>query len=204
MATIIAKYPPWIVCQSPQGVYYSNEVTQETTWQAPPEIAAQMAQAQPPAQAAQDQQAAQHQAMAAQAAQYQAYQQAMAYQQQMVAAQAYQQAMAAQAAQAYAQQQGAMSAPAPAPFSPGAISGPAPSAAGGGRLRGHLKKWMDEKGFGFIDGGASGQGDVFFHFSGLANEGNKDDLREGVSLEYEMGVDGRTGKSRATNVVILG
>lgn len=190
------------MCQSPQGVYYSNEATQETTWQPPPEIAAQMAQAQPPAQAAQAQQAAEYQAMAAQAAQYQAYQQAMAYQQQMVAAQAYQQAMAAQAAQA-AQQQRAMSAGA-APFSPGAISGPAPPAAGGGRLKGHLKKWMDEKGFGFIDGGASGQGDVFFHFSGLASEGDKDNLREGVSLEYEMGVDGRTGKSRATNVVIQG
>eukprot|EP00931_Biecheleriopsis_adriatica_P119135 TRINITY_DN94406_c0_g1_i1.p1 TRINITY_DN94406_c0_g1~~TRINITY_DN94406_c0_g1_i1.p1 ORF type:complete len:188 (+),score=34.20 TRINITY_DN94406_c0_g1_i1:105-668(+) len=187
MASIIGRCPPWLVCQSPQGVYYSNESTGETTWQPPPEIAAQMAQAQPPAHAAQAQQAAQYQAMAAQAAQYQAYQQAMAYQQQMAAAQA------AQAAQhhAYTQQQGA-------------TSRLAPSVSGGSRLRGYLKKWTEEKGFGFIDGGANGQGDIFFHFSGLTSAGNKEDLREGVSLEYEMGVDGRTGKSRAMNVVILG
>eukprot|EP00927_Polykrikos_kofoidii_P053007 TRINITY_DN4710_c0_g1_i1.p1 TRINITY_DN4710_c0_g1~~TRINITY_DN4710_c0_g1_i1.p1 ORF type:complete len:199 (-),score=48.71 TRINITY_DN4710_c0_g1_i1:160-756(-) len=37
---IVAKIPPWVVCQCPQGTYYFNETTGESTWQAPPEFSA--------------------------------------------------------------------------------------------------------------------------------------------------------------------
>jgi len=40
MAEVVARQPPWLVCRCAQGLYYSNEVTGETTWQQPPELAA--------------------------------------------------------------------------------------------------------------------------------------------------------------------
>jgi CspA family cold shock protein len=62
-------------------------------------------------------------------------------------------------------------------------------------LRGTVKWFSDEKGYGFIshDGGE----DVFVHFSGIAGDGFRS-LAEGQAVEFEV-TQGKKGP-QATNV----
>lgn len=62
--------------------------------------------------------------------------------------------------------------------------------------RGVIKKWVQERGFGFIRPENGGE-DIFFHFSAL-REG--DQIREGALVIYETGTDKKTGKTKALNV----
>lgn len=64
---------------------------------------------------------------------------------------------------------------------------------------GKIKMWNDEKGFGFIkpaDGGV----DVFFHVSAL-REG--DEIAKGTAVMFEIGVDPKTGKTKAVSVDLV-
>jgi CspA family cold shock protein len=65
--------------------------------------------------------------------------------------------------------------------------------------QGKIKKWNDDRGFGFIipdDGGA----DIFFHVreirSGRVNEGDR--------VQFDMGVSERNGRPMATRVTAKG
>lgn len=63
-------------------------------------------------------------------------------------------------------------------------------------------KWFNgEKGFGFIKPDQGGD-DVFVHASALQNSGLAD-LQDGQKVEYELGQDRRTGKSKAESVRLL-
>jgi len=62
-------------------------------------------------------------------------------------------------------------------------------------LRGTVKWFSDEKGYGFIS--YEGGDDVFVHFSGISGEGFRS-LSEGQSVEFEI-TQGPKG-SQATNV----
>jgi CspA family cold shock protein len=64
---------------------------------------------------------------------------------------------------------------------------------------GKIKMFNEDKGFGFIkpdDGGA----DVFFHVSGLRDG---DDITVGKAVTFEMGVDQKSGKSKAVSVDLV-
>jgi CspA family cold shock protein len=64
--------------------------------------------------------------------------------------------------------------------------------------QGSIARVVNDRGFGFIkpqDGGD----DVFFHHSSVT-DGGFDNLREGQTVEYEMGRDQRSNKARAENV----
>jgi len=61
---------------------------------------------------------------------------------------------------------------------------------------GKIKMFNEEKGFGFIkpdDGGA----DVFFHVSALRDG---DEITQGKVVTFEMGVDQKSGKTKAVSV----
>jgi len=62
-------------------------------------------------------------------------------------------------------------------------------------LRGTVKWFSDEKGFGFIS--REGGEDVFVHFSGIAGDGFRS-LAEGQQVEFEV-TQGKKGP-QATNV----
>lgn len=64
--------------------------------------------------------------------------------------------------------------------------------------QGTIARVVSDRGFGFIkpDGESD---DVFFHHSSVAN-GGFDNLREGQTVEFEMGRDVRSNKARAENV----
>jgi cold shock protein len=64
---------------------------------------------------------------------------------------------------------------------------------------GKIKLFNEDKGYGFItpdDGGA----DVFFHVSGL-REG--DEIIKGAAVTFEIGVDPKSGKSKAVSVDLV-
>jgi len=63
---------------------------------------------------------------------------------------------------------------------------------------GEIKMWNEEKGFGFIkpDDGA----DIFFHVTAL-REG--DEIARDKAVSFEVGVDPKSGKSRAVSVDLL-
>jgi cold shock protein len=64
---------------------------------------------------------------------------------------------------------------------------------------GKIKMWNDEKGFGFIkpdDGGV----DVFFHVSAL-REG--DEIAKETAVTFEIGVDAKSGKTKAVSVDLV-
>ncbi|MEX0939712.1 MAG: cold shock domain-containing protein [Pirellulales bacterium] len=63
--------------------------------------------------------------------------------------------------------------------------------------QGKIKRLVSDRGFGFVEGD---RGDVFFHHSDVQGVGF-DDLREGQTLEYEMG-SGPKGP-RATNIRVV-
>ena len=65
-----------------------------------------------------------------------------------------------------------------------------------GRLTGTVARWQDQRGFGFIKP-ADGGDDLFCHTSSITDG---EALEEGSTVEYETGVDDRSGKNRAVNV----
>ena len=65
--------------------------------------------------------------------------------------------------------------------------------------KGTVKKWFDDKGYGFI--GREGDVDVFVHFSSILIEGRKS-LNIGDTVEFEVEA-GRNGKPEAKNVQIV-
>ena len=65
---------------------------------------------------------------------------------------------------------------------------------------GTLKRFMDGKGFGFIEN-SDGSGDVFVHFSQLTN-GGSDDMIVGAEMSFDIEEDPRSGKTKATNVTL--
>ena len=66
------------------------------------------------------------------------------------------------------------------------------------KQQGHIKKWQDDKGFGFIEREAGD--DVFVHFSAIAEEGYKS-LEEGQKVNFEI-EEGQRGP-QATNVTTV-
>jgi len=212
---VVAKHPPWTVCRVAQGLYYCNEVTGETTWQQPPELAAVLGGgggggggggAAPVAEG--DQAAVQQmQLLQQQQQQQQAQAQQAAYMQQMqqqAAAVAYFQQMQ----QMQQQQMGGM----PQHMQPGGGGGGQQAFGGApapaldlpvGRQTGSLKKFFEDKGFGFIQCDNSTSGDIFVHHRQVKN-GDKDDLAIGVRLSFDVEPDDRSGKAKATNVMIEG
>ena len=65
--------------------------------------------------------------------------------------------------------------------------------------KGTVKKWFDDKGYGFI--GREGDADVFVHFSSIIAEGRKS-LNIGDTVEFEVEA-GRNGKPEAKNVQVV-
>merc|ERR1712032_1195984 len=68
------------------------------------------------------------------------------------------------------------------------------------RQTGRLKKFFEEKGFGFIEYESGDSRDVFVH-QGQIRNGTKEQLVEGMTLSFELESDGN-GKLKATNVLI--
>ena len=64
---------------------------------------------------------------------------------------------------------------------------------------GKIKMFNDDKGFGFITPDDRGV-DVFFHVSGL-REG--DQITVGKAVSFEMGVDPKSGKTKAVSVDLI-
>ena len=65
------------------------------------------------------------------------------------------------------------------------------------RLKGTLKSWNDERGYGFIVP-TNGEADVFLHISELPKDGTHPTV--GEKLTYELGL-GKNGKPQAINVI---
>ena len=64
---------------------------------------------------------------------------------------------------------------------------------------GKIKMWNEEKGFGFIKPD-DGSVDVFFHVTAL-REG--DEIARDKAVSFEVGVDPKSGKSRAVSVDLV-
>jgi cold shock CspA family protein len=62
------------------------------------------------------------------------------------------------------------------------------------RVQGVIRRWIDERGFGFIDDGADG---VFVHVNDVSGF-----PRPGAEVTYEIGT-GTDGRPRALLVVVL-
>eukprot|EP00747_Dinoflagellata_sp_TGD_P091382 gnl/TRDRNA2_/TRDRNA2_165032_c1_seq4.p1 gnl/TRDRNA2_/TRDRNA2_165032_c1~~gnl/TRDRNA2_/TRDRNA2_165032_c1_seq4.p1 ORF type:complete len:220 (-),score=78.68 gnl/TRDRNA2_/TRDRNA2_165032_c1_seq4:41-700(-) len=214
---LVAKYPPWLVCRCPQGIYYSNEQTGETTWQAPTEVSAAMGQ-QPPVQAQAPQQQAQPQAQpqemmqqqqqplmqqqqpmmqqqqpqdmyAQQMAMQQQQQQQLMMQQQQQQQLMMQQMMMQQQQQFMPQQQLAQGV--------GGVSAMGLS----GRRKGKLNTFLQDKGWGFIESGDGGR-DIFLHFSRVTNS-TKEELAPGMWVEYDVEDDVKSGRLKAVNATVV-
>lgn len=64
---------------------------------------------------------------------------------------------------------------------------------------GKIKKFIEDRGFGFItpdDGG----GDVFFHVTALC-EGDK--IAPGAAVKFEVGADQKSGRTKAISVDLV-
>eukprot|EP00475_Leptophrys_vorax_P009000 TRINITY_DN158_c0_g1_i1.p1 TRINITY_DN158_c0_g1~~TRINITY_DN158_c0_g1_i1.p1 ORF type:complete len:106 (-),score=33.93 TRINITY_DN158_c0_g1_i1:119-436(-) len=67
-------------------------------------------------------------------------------------------------------------------------------------VTGTVKFFNKEKGYGFISKD-DGSGDVFVHFSAINSPaGEFRDLSDGQRVSFDVGMDPRTGKPRASNV----
>jgi CspA family cold shock protein len=64
---------------------------------------------------------------------------------------------------------------------------------------GKIKMFNDDKGFGFIKP-ADGGDDVFFHVSALRGG---DEITVGKAVTFEIGVDPKSGKSKAVSVDLV-
>jgi CspA family cold shock protein len=64
---------------------------------------------------------------------------------------------------------------------------------------GKIKMFNEDKGFGFIkpDGGGD---DIFFHVSALRDG---DEISQGKPVSFEMGVDKKSGKTKAVSVDLV-
>ena len=65
-------------------------------------------------------------------------------------------------------------------------------------MRGVIKSWNAQKGFGFI--GVQGEPDAFVHVSALTDD--LDRLSPGDLVQFELG-EGRNGRRCATHVVVM-
>ena len=63
---------------------------------------------------------------------------------------------------------------------------------------GVVKKWFVNRGFGFITPSAQPGDDIFVHFSALNK--NRKMLNIGENVTYDVEIDERSGKYRASNV----
>lgn len=61
--------------------------------------------------------------------------------------------------------------------------------------------WHEDRGFGFIRPDEGGGGDIFVHRKSLV--GSALWLEQGQRVEFEIGLDARTGKQQAQNVEVL-
>ena len=68
-------------------------------------------------------------------------------------------------------------------------------------VRGRVKWFSDEKGYGFIEPEGGGE-DVLVHFTEIVGEGFRT-LEEGSVVEFEV-VDGRRDKKQASRVEVVG
>jgi len=69
-----------------------------------------------------------------------------------------------------------------------------------GRQDGTIER-LSEKGFGFIQVGAGES--IFFHCNAMTDRGTFDDLREGDLVTFETGLDPKSGRVRAENVLLV-
>jgi CspA family cold shock protein len=67
-------------------------------------------------------------------------------------------------------------------------------------MRGTVKWFSAEKGYGFISNDEGGE-DVFVHFSGIAGEGYRA-LQEGQQVTYDVEEDRKSHKPTAVNVFV--
>jgi cold shock protein len=65
--------------------------------------------------------------------------------------------------------------------------------------QGQVTKFLDDRGFGFIRP-ADGSTDIFVHAKDLVN---RSDLKGGERVEFEIAIDERRGKPRATRVRVI-
>jgi uncharacterized membrane protein YsdA (DUF1294 family)/cold shock CspA family protein len=68
------------------------------------------------------------------------------------------------------------------------------------RLKGTIKSWNDERGFGFIEPLRGGQ-DIFVHISAFPRDASRPQINQRVYFEVELGPE---GKKRARNVELFG
>ena len=66
-------------------------------------------------------------------------------------------------------------------------------------MRGKIKMYSEERGFGFIKPDDGGD-DVFFHVTAL-REG--DEITVGKAVTFEIGIDAKSGKSKAVSVDLV-
>jgi CspA family cold shock protein len=64
---------------------------------------------------------------------------------------------------------------------------------------GKIKMFNEDKGFGFIKPD-DGSGDVFFHVSALRDG---DEIAKDKAVSFEVGVDKKTGKTKAVSVDLI-
>jgi len=68
-------------------------------------------------------------------------------------------------------------------------------------MRGTVRTWNSDRGFGFIRPvGTNGDDDVFVHFSAFPGRQAPD---IGADVEFDVAMDSRVGKPKAVNVQIL-
>lgn len=65
---------------------------------------------------------------------------------------------------------------------------------------GKVKKWLSDRGFGFITPD-DGSPDLFVHVRSILSGATS--LPEGASVQYEPGVNARNGKTEAQKVRVL-
>jgi CspA family cold shock protein len=75
------------------------------------------------------------------------------------------------------------------------------AANSGERYQGEVKWFNDAKGFGFIQSDEIKNGDVFVHFTGIRDEGQRRSLEQGDRVEFEV-VPGKKGPQAADVVLI--
>lgn len=69
------------------------------------------------------------------------------------------------------------------------------------QLKGTVKKWMGDRGYGFIDP-ADGSGDLFVHFKHIDQTGGRrNTLNIGENVTYTLGINPKTGNPAAENVI---
>jgi cold shock protein len=65
---------------------------------------------------------------------------------------------------------------------------------------GVIKRYFDERGFGFIKPNAPGGEDVFFHVKSFDEQVEP---HVGDRVEFELGADPKSGRTRAQNLTLI-